>query len=210
MSTLATLKAEIADDFARTDLEDAIAGAISRAITYYQNTDFWFNEKRSLTFTTVAGQARYSSIDDTDIGLIKTLTGLFLVTSDVPVELLRIQANELEAMTSASAGNARPDSWAYYEQQIGIWPPPDDAYTVRMMGTFKIAEPAANNDANNPWMVEAYQLIRFRASKEIAAVKIRDYQVAQIMGAAELDERTRLLSETDRRTGTSFVTPSDF
>jgi hypothetical protein len=63
MTTLATLKAEIADDLDRTDLTTAIASEITKAITFYQDTRFYFNETRDCVIATAADQRLYADED---------------------------------------------------------------------------------------------------------------------------------------------------
>lgn len=63
MTTLALLKAEIADDIDRTDLTSAVAAEITKAITYYQNFRFYFNETRDCVIATVADQRLYADED---------------------------------------------------------------------------------------------------------------------------------------------------
>ncbi len=63
MTTLALLKAEIADDLDRTDLTASIASEIPRSIAYYQNTRFYFNETRACLVSTADDQRLYSDED---------------------------------------------------------------------------------------------------------------------------------------------------
>lgn len=63
MTTLAALKAEIADDLDRPDLATAIASEINKAIGFHQNSRFYFNETRDCVIATVDGQRIYSSED---------------------------------------------------------------------------------------------------------------------------------------------------
>lgn len=63
MTTLATLKAEIADDLDRTDLTTAIASEINKAISFYQDTRFYFNETRDCVIATAADQRLYADED---------------------------------------------------------------------------------------------------------------------------------------------------
>lgn len=63
MTTLALLKAEIAEDLDRDNIDAAIASEINRAIEFYQNTRFYFNETRDCVIATVEDQRIYADED---------------------------------------------------------------------------------------------------------------------------------------------------
>ena len=47
MATFGALKAKVADDLVRTDLDTQIADAVNEAIADYKTERFWFNEYRT-------------------------------------------------------------------------------------------------------------------------------------------------------------------
>ena len=68
MTTFATLKARIADDLRRSDLDDQIGNAVLDAVKRWEGERFWFNEKR-YRFFTVDGTETYaipSTFQNTD------------------------------------------------------------------------------------------------------------------------------------------------
>ena len=67
MSTLADMKARIANEVSRSDLDDMIALAISDAIDTYYDKRFFFNESREIVFDTVPGQEFYDKSDEPNI-----------------------------------------------------------------------------------------------------------------------------------------------
>jgi hypothetical protein len=210
MTTLATLKADIADDLARSDLSTQIADAINRAITFYQNQRFWFNETRDETFSTVAAQARYSSSDDPAIPEFVTLDALITTVAGQNRILKQADPVEFELLQDNSASQGEPYCFTYYDITIGLYPIPDDAYTVRMMGHIRKAAPATDDEADNVWMTHGYQLIRSRATAELAMRKTRDFSLAQAMQIAEGQEFTRLKAETSQRIATGQIRATCF
>lgn len=210
MSTLATLKAEIADDLKRSDLTAAIAASISKAIRFYQPKHFYFNESRDRTFSTVAGKIWYSGTDDADIPLWVDRDFLHITISNNRYRLTHYPIARFEVLTDANATNGQPYAYTYYNRQIGIFPPADKVYEVRMVGSFSIAEPASDSEADNVWMVETYDLIRSRVVSDICRRKIRNYDRANSEKAMEMDELGRLYEETAKRAKTDRITPVAF
>ena len=205
MSTLATLKADIAEDLDRTDLTSAIASEINNAIRFYQPRKFYFNESRGKTITTVADQTWYTSSDDADIGLIKQIDGVIIETSTYDRRLDWLDPQALEVSTDANSASQEPDYWTYYNQQIGFYPVPDGAYTMRLFGTFSVAAPASDGEADNPWMTEAYDLIRHRVLSKLYLLKIKELEIAAVLRSVEEEELKRIVQETGRRQSTGKV-----
>lgn len=210
MTTLAVMKADIADDFARTDLTSAISDAITRAIEYYQPQRFWFNETRSETFATVAAQPRYTSSDDTAIPEFVVLDGLVITVGGQNRPLRKIDPVEFELLLDNSASTGQPYAFTYYDITIGIYPIPDAIYSVRLMGHIKKAAPANDAETGNVWMTHAYQMIRSRAAADVALVKVRDTAYASVLSVKEDKEVRRLHAETSKRIASGQIKPTSF
>jgi hypothetical protein len=210
MSTLGTLKAEIADDLARTDLTSAIANSISKAIRYYQPRHFYFNETRDKTFTTVADQIWYTVDDDADIPLFTDIDFMHITIGNTRYTLTHRDIRIFELLTDGNASSGQPYNYTYYNKSIGLFVPPDGAYTVRFVGAYRYPEPADDDETANAWMVEAYDLIRSRATADVAGRKLRDLNLMQINKAMEQNELDRIERETSSRVKTDLVIPSNF
>lgn len=210
MTTLATMKADIADDLVRTDLTSSIADAITRAIEHYQPARFWFNETRSETFDTVAAQPRYSSADDAAIPEFVTLDGLVITVAGQNRPLRLIDPVQFELLLDNSASTGQPYSCTYYDITIGLYPIPDQIYTVRMLGHIKKAAPANDAEANNVWMTHAYQLIRSRATADVAQTKMHDFEYSASAVAREDSALRRLQRETSKRIGSGCIQATSF
>lgn len=210
MTTLALLKSEIADDLDRTDLTTQIASEINKAIRHYQRTRFYFNETRDETFATVADQKVYTKVDSAIIPKFIEIDQICVMDGTQPNDLDEINPKEWEMLTASGDSTGKPCSWTYFNTSFGFYPIPDQAYTVRPIGHIMKDAPADDNEADNVWMTEAFDLIRARACAMLAARKLRDVNLAQLHKQVEADEETRLLSETTTRIGTGFVTPTEF
>lgn len=210
MSDLATLKAEIADDLDRTDLTASIAASITKAIRYFQAQRFYFNVTRDKTFATVASQSVYSSSDDADIPEFIEFDAIHVTNGGRRTPLVPIDIERWEYLTDNSAASGEPYSYAYYNMQLHLYPVPDQAYTVRMLGHYKVSAPASDAEANNVWMTEAYNLIRSRVCADLAVRKIRDVDLARMMIQAETLEMSRLMGETNKRGRLGEIVPTQF
>lgn len=208
MSTLGDLKARIKNDIFREDLDQQIAESIGDAIRYYQRKRFFFNERRDVTFQTVPGQIWYGE-DVTSVAL--DLDNVFYVRTDSDVsQLRRTDTEDFAYLTDASASRGEPFIYAYYGRQIGVYPIPDKAYTIRLIGQFKLGAPANDTVSDNPWTNEAFELIRCRAKAYLYAHHIQDPQMAVVFNGLERDELASLIGETTRRVMYDGFRKTDF
>lgn len=214
MTTLGALKQDIADDLDK-NLSDAayeamIGSAVTAAIRHYQRTRFYFNETRDETFATVAAQKLYSSTDDAAIPKFIEIDQIVLMDGTEPNELCQIDPKKWEMLTASGSSTGRPNSWCYFNESFGLYPIPDAAYTIRPIGHIMKAAPTADDEANNVWMLEAYELLRARCVTQLAQRRLRDPELAGLHGPVEMDELSRLNGETTTRIATGFVTPTEF
>jgi hypothetical protein len=213
MTTLATLKAQIADDLDRSDgsIDTAIATEITNAIRHYQRfTFYWNGDIRDVTFSTVASQTAYGATDAAAIPYAIKIDLAHITVSGQRYELSRRNYLELETLYDTTAASGEPYEYAYYDQQVWLYPIPNAAYTVRLLGLFRVDAPASDAEAGNPWMTEAFELIRCRAKVYLAAHKLRDPELAATMQAAEEDALRQLRKETALRSGTGNIVSTRF
>jgi len=210
MTTLATLKAEIASDFDREDgsLTTEIAAAVTTAINYYKPKRFYFNERRSLTFSTVATQQNYGTTDNMAIPDLVRIDQVHKTVSGQRMALCRRDFLELEPLYDVSASTGEPYDFAYFNRELWLYPVPDQVYTIRVIGLYKVAGPATDGEADNPWMTEAYELIRYRASAYLAANSLRNPELAAAKLQAEADALSSLRAETTKRLGSGMISGS--
>lgn len=212
MSTLAIMKARIADELARSDLTSQIAYAISDAIAAYEDERFFFNESRGTTFSTVAAQEFYGESDAAAIGAIQKFDYVFAYQGTQAYKLNYCGPEELEHLSDTASTTGFPWDYTYYNQQIRLYPIPDAVYTVRVGASIKVAAPASDAETGNAWMTHAERLIRARAKFELASHVLYDDDLANAMGVVIEEAAGQLRGRTMRLTmpANARVRPMEF
>lgn len=201
MTTQTVMKARIADELARSDITSQIAYAISDAIGAYENERFHFNESRALTFTTVADQEFYGTSDSANIGKVQKIDYVKVYVGTQPYDLRYERPSDMESMSVSGSQIGTPWAYTWYGNQIRLYPVPDQAYTVRIGASYKVAAPATDGEADNPWMTHAERLIRSRAKLELALHVLKDTELAATMvegvneAFSQLKDRTNQLTQ---------------
>lgn len=217
MSTLAVMKARIADELARSDLTSQIAYAISDAIAAYQDEEFHFSEQR-FSFPTVVDREFYTSADHANLALIEKIEYVKLYISDTPRELTAMDPARIESASANGIQKGDPIGYCYMPESatpsLRLYPVPQAVRTVRMFAKVTPAAPASDGEANNPWMITtgAERLIRLRAKFELFKHVVRnseraDEQVPLIQEAFD-QLKNKYLRRT--RTGEYIVAGVDF
>lgn len=212
MTTQTIMKARIADELARDDITSQIAYAISDAIKAYQGERFFFNESRALTFSTVAGQEFYTSSDSANIALINKIDYVGVYVGDIITRLRAETPANIELMSQNGSTSGTPISYCYYAKSIRLYPVPSTVLTVRVGAAYKVAEPATDGEADNPWMTEAERLIRSRAKLELALHVLKDSDLAGTMNSAVIEAFDDLKSRSNQlmQTEAGRVEPMEF
>lgn len=210
MTLLSTLSARIADDLSRSDLTTQIAAAITDAITHYQSTRFYFNETRSVTFSTVAAQSLYTIVDSASIPLMFQFDDVQITVSGNVYSLDREDAAVLEDLVGSTASSGDPNCWAWVDQGLRLYPIPNAVRTIRLIGAIKKAPPT-DDTAGNVWMTEAFELIRCHAKGLLYSHTI-DGGMEEGVKFFQLAELTkgRLERETSSKRATGRITPTSF
>jgi hypothetical protein len=219
--TLSDLTDVISDDMQRSDLTTAISEAVADAIQFYQSERFWFSESRTVEFTTVASQMEYSSSDDSEIPTFISIDHAWIIRSGDQVwELKRITIGEWEQLADGSASSGEPYFYAYFNDKIYLYPDPNDAYTIRLTGhqgmidgadagaSFGIGAPESADP--NPYMRNAFELLRAHAKQSVYLHKLRDFETAASMAPAIHRALSALRRETGARAGKGCIVPTQF
>lgn len=143
----------------------AHTACVKDAIAYYEKERFWWNESRSLTFSTVASQRNYTSSDNANIPYILQFDIVTLARSSTDIyELCPQDYVEDEAINADATTTGQPYYYSYFNQNIWLMPVPDAAYTVRVSGLLKLTALSLDADSN-AWTTlgEGEELIRARA-----------------------------------------------
>jgi hypothetical protein len=211
MSDRATMLAEMAEDMLRSDTT-LFTNKINAAIRHYQPRRFYFNESRSVTFNTVASTDVYRFGTGLEITTeFYRLDSVFITIAAQDVrELERVNYVDLEALAGNDTNTGEPSQYAFINKAIRLWANPDAIYETRLTGHIKAAAPASDDEADNPWMVEAYDLIMSRAKAELYAHSYEDPNNAAIMQQAEASALRSLQDATHDKVSTGYLEATDF
>jgi hypothetical protein len=199
VTTLAIMKARIADELARTDLTSQIAYAIPDAIAAYTGERWFFNESRTtVSFSTVASQEFYTSSDDADIANIRKIDYVAVYVGNDVRKLEYRCPEDMEYISANGTQEGTPWSYGWYDNKLRFYPVPDQAYTIRVAAHVKVAAPSSDGEASNPWMTDAERLIRSRAKLDLALHVLRDDALAATMAEAVKEAWSDLKSTTNQ------------
>lgn len=216
MATRVPLRTRILSDLERSESEwgSSVTDAINDAIDFYQPKRFYFNERRTLTFATVASVDTYAFNTPGVTGAIGAefyKIDQVLLQIGTTWDILRKDAydwQEQSADNNIAAG--QPYSWAYIDRAIRLYPMPSDVWTVRIIGHQKIEAPADDAEDGNPWVNEAFELIRSRAKGQLAMHVLEDEALATRMTTMERSALTNLKAATYRKTEYGMIIPTQF
>lgn len=210
--TYGSLLDRIADETRRprATFGTQIEACVQEAIDEYNLIRFPWNQSRSNTFSTVASQEFYTSSDSSFIDDILEFDEVTITISSTDKRnLCKRSMDDLQLWNHDSTSTGQPSDYAYWAQQIRLYPIPTAVYTVRVAGIFAPTRLSADADTND-WIVrgKGEKLIRCRASAIFYATYLRlpDRAVPfQNEADAEFDRQMASLS---RREATGRVRPS--
>lgn len=197
MTTYLVMQQRIADELARTDLTTQIPKAIQTAIKHYERQRFYFNQKTTGSFATVADQEYYTSSDLADIPNFIQIDSMYFTMSGTRLTILPAAFERIEESQSGAV-TGQPEYFAYYAQKIRLYPIPSDAWTVTVAYHYRLTALSADADTN-AWVTDAEELIRQKAKRTLALDVIRDRDLAESAAILEKEAYDGLRSETRRR-----------
>lgn len=212
MPTYGDMQARIASELHRTDLTAAIRSAIISAVEAYAPNRFHFNEKR-WAITTIPGE-KYYGPDTAPPGTLPTNImeiDSIAVTANARIYTLDRRSYEeidaIDAGTTPLAGY--PRIWAWYGDQIRLYPTPNQAYVITISGQYKYPELTDDSDST-PWTNEAEELIRCRAKRDLYVHQIMDESSAMQMDGLAQRAYRDLKSQSNKLIATGRVTSTRF
>lgn len=206
MTTYATLRTRIEGEIYDTSLTTEINSAIQDAIKFYERKRFWFNQKTG-TFSTVASQEYYDDSDLSDISGMLSILSMQCAVSSFKSPVHPLSFESIDAMQNGGV-QAMPGYFAYFNEQIRLYPIPDAVYTVTAAYHYRFPALSADGDSN-PWTTDAEELIRTRAKRTLALHKLWDVEMYARLMPAENEALSALQAETTRRRSVNQLT-SDY
>ena len=210
MSTYGAMQDRIADEMSRSDIASNIQNSIKDAIEHWSEERFYFNEDRSLTFTTSDGQEFYTVADNASIPLYSEVdTVRITINSNRNYPLLARTYQEIDDWQSNDNFKSQPTDYCRYNQGFRLYPIPNGAYEIRVSGTAVLATLSATTDTNF-WMVEGEQLIRAHAKWDLYHNVLRNYDEAQSQLQTETRAMNSLLKKTTNRAASGRLKKTTF
>ena len=194
MATLGELKARIAREMDRDDLTADIADAIPRAIEFYAASRFKFNENTA-TITTTA------NVDTVALpsGLrFEDNSGVFITVGGFKYQLEKVDRTRLQYWQSTQNLVGQPVEYAIETGQMRLFPTPNQAYEILLLGVYDVSLPATDNNSN-AWTTTAEDLIAARARYQLARDVTYDTEMAGSALTAAREAFDRLMRETSRQ-----------
>src|SRR5690348_15871101 len=123
--------------------EAALATALSQAIEFYQDENFWF--RRTSASASTLGGSHITAIPSA-LRFVQSVAYLGGLLGKVPLD-------RIEGTTSTGS----PSEWAEDGGAFAISPIPDATYALTLYGIASVSLPATDGDSN-VWTTEAYDL----------------------------------------------------
>ena len=193
MSTFADMISRIANEVARDDLSAEIANAVRSAIRHHENTRFWFNETRDITFSLSSSQEFYTATDIPQLADLIEIDAVTTTVSNNRYPLTRRGYDYLEEISTGQQYTSLPYDYAFYGEQLRIYPIPNGAYPCRISGHIRLSL-TSTASGSIAWMNEAQDLIRLHAKKRLIAEVIRPDDLSELatLEALETNELASL------------------
>lgn len=161
-----------------------IKNAVQSAIAKWERTRFYFNEfYDTVWFTTVSGQEVYTASDEAEIGTAVDIIRLRLRVGTDRFTLVRRPWEYIDDISVGQATTGKPEQFAYFAQQVRLYPIPDDANNIAVSGVKRLTALTADADAN-AWTQDAFSLIRCEALMIIATEYLHNDAMARAMEIA--------------------------
>lgn len=169
----------------RTDLRSngAIANAVSDAIKAYQKERFRFNENTPDEFQldTIPNVAYYGAAQDARIPTLYRVDAINYLLAQTTVRMTRTVPEDIYTALQTGQVAGPPDEFAWDGDNIVIYPRPNIAYRLTILGYMTLAAPTDEADGTSPWTNAAERLIRTRAKYEIFVNVTRNMEMAEMM-----------------------------
>ena len=210
--TFGSLKAQVASDLRRSNLGPEIARAVLDAINDHDTERFWFNDTAPNPYTLIVspnagtGTTGPGNTPAGDIyllspqGPVQEFIRIDRVRAQIPVVWYTVKPTDwltIEHLYS-TLSNGQPSWWAFQQNYLRIYPLPSQDFNLRIWGQYR-CPPLVNDNDQNVWTTEGFNLIRYTALKRLYSYPIRDMEQVANAEQAGMRALDYLRRETDRR-----------
>jgi hypothetical protein len=205
MATLEQIRVRVArksQDASYTSLSASVVdGEINRAIRFYQNQQFWFNEDMT-TITLTEGSNVIPNIPADVISELQ-VNGLTLIDQQVKIDLKKLPTNLFVERDFDQTG--RPLFYTFRNNQYLLSPIPQEAYTLQFRW-LKLYADLVNDSDTNDFTENAEDLIMLHTLKNIYAEDKEDTERGLYYQGLEDNELKSLQKRNDARLSTGVLT----
>lgn len=207
MPTYTTIQSNIASTISRSDLTTQIQEAIKRAVRHYERKLFWFNLAED-SFIGSSTAKRVWTISSTNTLL--NIEQVVVNYNSGRYELDPANSNDIRAADATNL-NGLPSKWAYDSIQNAIVFDTNLNVTATVSYTYvkKMTTLSAAGDTNE-FTNNASDLIEAHACWWLYLTKIKNPGAANAMKEVEMTLLSSLHGETNSKTGSGRVTPTQF
>lgn len=196
MTDFGTMQQRIASEISHPEVAARIPDAIQAAIRHFEGERLWFNEGEK-TASTVVGQRAYAV--PTDLIEIDALT---LTNADRREPMKRRPWEWIRLNDWDTSYTAEPGEWAYYADQLYLYPSPNAVYTLTMSCLQRLDALSGFTDTN-AWMTHGEELIRNRAKSDLLLqTPVRDLELSLIYENRAEKERRKLRQKSESKIST--------
>ncbi|WP_298800112.1 hypothetical protein [uncultured Devosia sp.] len=160
-------------------LSSPIDNAVQSAIALWEREPFYFNGFRiepdaGSPFQLVAGQEFYGAADYPPLGTLACIKTIRILQGGQNRFTLKERTNDyLDNIAVNDAWRGLPTDYSYFALQLRIYPIPDVAYPVGIVGTQRFADLVEDSDSN-AWTADGFDLIKSQAKLILAREVIHD------------------------------------
>lgn len=179
---------------------EVITEEINRAIRYYQNRPFTFNEGL-ITLTAQSGTQRLTGLPS-DLNMELQDGGLILIDNQVRIDLIKLPPANFAERDDDQTG--RPYYYTYRDQSYDLLPTPQQDYPVQFRYLIRY-EDLVNDSDTNAFTENAEDLLVAHVLARLTAEDKQDTQLGTYYEQLRLDELKALRDRTDARLSSGFV-----
>lgn len=211
--TFASMVALIQDEIDDTTAEYStqIQDSIFTALRLCEREPLFFNEKKQLTLKTQPGKTWYGQEEGIFIESEKAVESVLLGTQNVAqTPLLFKSAEALQKQYGLQPPQGEPLFYTYCDQKIGLFPTPKRVESVCVVYACAYLEDDQLREADNPWFIYAFDLIKARAKYELCKNILKDPEYAAAAFRDFQEQLQALRFETSRRKNSTNILPMRF
>jgi len=189
---------------------DVVQREVLSAIKYYENRRLGFNE-RILTFTISATNSyAFSALyaNDTEVADVLSIDQIKVTRDGREYTLVQKDWPSLFSLDSLGTTTDIPDFWATFNKSLRLYPTPSTSLSAQVTCHVKLLSVDDATNTNSPWLNDAEDLIRSRATRNVLMRKLDDFEKAQVYSGLEAEALRSVMHDSFIRRATGILAPN--